>query len=302
MPIVVTIYISSPSSILTSYDVIKVYRSDYSDGYFSEVTTAVTRISISSSQYYYNYEDSTGTSSSYYKVSYYNSSTLIESSLSSASKGTEVEDTFVNSSYPAEISFTPDDSLNINRIRYYIGDRKSVKRDYVSPSCTGAYEQVSGDGYSYALSDRGWPLRVIKDSVEYTTKTNPFVTDYSFITFSGTTVSTTSGVLDVWYERFRHSDREILGVYNTTPAPAYVATSSTTTEMYRLSASITILEEEIRQLTGETSGSVSLQGEFSYNPEPLLRQKRVEVDKLKAKLEDLVAEYKETTLEGVRIE
>ena len=43
MPIVVTLYVDSISSVLTSYDRIKVYRSNYEDGVFLEITTDTTR-------------------------------------------------------------------------------------------------------------------------------------------------------------------------------------------------------------------------------------------------------------------
>lgn len=303
MPIVVTIQVSSSSAVIDAgYDVIKVYRSSYQDGTFLEVSTESTRPTLDEDVTYYNFQDDTGTSSSWYKTSYLNSSTLTESSLSTAAKGIEVEQEHTDSTYPAEITLTSSDSYDVDRVRYYIGDPKVVKRDYVSPTCTNSYQNVSGDGYTYQFENRGWPLKIIKDSVEYTSSSNPYVTDYNYITFSGSTISTTSGVVDVWYETFRHADREILKVFNTTPNPPYVSTASVTDEMTRISAAITIIREEIAQLMGETSGSFNLQGEISFNPEPLLRQKKALLEELKNKLQELVDEAITGSIEGVRVE
>lgn len=302
MSILITVIVDSISSVISSYDSIKFYRCSYEDGVFSEISDVSTRPSLSASAKYYTFVDENGTSSSYYKTSYYNSSSLVESSLSTASHGIEVEQQFVMSSYPAEIVLTSSDEYNVNRIRYLIGDEKKVKRDYVSPSCLGSYENVSLDLYSYELQEKGWPLRVVKDSVEYVSSSNPYVTDYKYLTFSGTIISTTSGVVDVWYDSFRHSDREILGVFNTEPLPAGTTSSTVTAEMYRLSTAVRILESEIVKLMGETSGQFNLQGELSFNPEPLLRQKREFVKQLKDKLDELVTDVNIGNFTGVRID
>lgn len=303
MPIVVTVRVSDPAAeIASGYDSIKIYRSNYEDGSFLEVSTAATRPVLSADQIYYNFEDLTGTSSSWYKTSYYDSVTPSESSLSAAAHGIEIETEHVNTTYPAETELTSADEYHVNRIRYYTGDTKSTLRDYVSPQCTSGYQNVSQDGYTYQMENRGWPLRVEKDSVEYTTAAEPYVTDYSYVTFSGSEISTVSGVLDIWYESFRHSDREILNVFNTTPSPPFVSTANATTEMYRIGAAITIIRMEIAKLMGETSGSFTLQGEMSYNPEPLLRQKKQLLDELQDKLDELAEEVFASNISGVRID
>jgi hypothetical protein len=53
---------------------------------------------------------------------------------------------------------------------------------------------------------------------------------------------------------------------------------------------------------GETSGSFTLQGELSYNPEPLLRQKKEDLLELKKKLKEIVDEMVVATITGVRID
>jgi len=302
MPILITVFVSSPDSTLASYDKIKIFRSNFEDGYFTEISTAITRPSIVSTAKYYTFEDENGTSSSWYKTNYFNSSTLAESAISTASQGIEREEEYVNPSYPVEITLTSSDEYYVDLIRTYIGDPRVIKRDYVS-STAGSYDNVSADGLTYKLSDgRGWPTRVIKDSVEYTSTSNPQVHDYQFLTFSGTTISTASGVVDVWYENFRHSDREILKIYNDTPLPPYVTTVNATTEIYLLNAAIMLLQQEITQLMGETSGKFDLKGELSYDPEGLLKQKKSMIDSLRGKLKEVTDEAVTGSISGVRID
>ena len=306
MPVVVTVRVTNPQSLLDDgFDYLKVYRSNYEDGYFLEISDISTRIPLSLTQKYYNFEDasSEGTSSSWYKTSYYDSISTDESVLSAASRGIEIEPQSYEESYESEINMTSSDEYNVDKIRQYIGDSRLVTRDYVSSSCTSGYSNVSEDGYTYKLSEeKGWPTRVIKDSVEYTTKDDPIVSGYSLLTFSGSTISTISGTVDIWYNSFRHSDREILKVFNTTPSPPYVPTSSATPEMIRLSASISIILQEITKLMGETSGSFNLQGELSYNPQPLLKEKRALLNDLQKKLDDLAGEVVSNNITGVRVD
>ena len=304
MPIVVTVQVTNSTAVIAAgYDVIKVYRSLYQSGAFLEVSITATRPVLDGDVTHYDFEDTTGTSSSWYKTSYYNSGSEAESSLSTAVRGIEVEQGHVNSTYPAETSLTSSDSFDIDRIRYYIGDSKIVKRDYISPTCTNSYQAVSDDGYTVQLENRGYPLIVIKDSVEYMDSSNPIVIDYNFLTFSGTTaISTASGVVDIFYESFRHSDREILKAFNTTSAPPYVSSAALTDEMVRISSAVTIIRAEIARLMGESSGKFNLQGELSHDPEGLLKQKRLLLEELKGKLSELVEEVVSNSIEGVRVE
>ncbi len=299
-----TIQVTSSAAVIAAgYDVIRVFRSSYLDGAFLEVSGISTRPVLYAEVVHYNFEDLTGTSSSWYKTSYFNSGSEDESSLSTAAKGIEIEQEHVNSTYPAETALTSSDSFDVDRIRYYIGDSKIVKRDYISPTCTNSYQAVSDDGYTIQLENRGFPLIVVKDGVEFTDSSNPIVIDYNFLTFSGTTtISTSSGVVDVFYESFRHSDREILKVFNTTSAPPYVSTASLTDEMVRISSAVTIIRAEIARLLGESSGKIELVGELKFDPEGLLKQKRSLLVELKDKLKELVEEVVSNSIEGVRVE
>ena len=301
MPIVLTIYVDTPED--TSYDTINVYRSSFEDGYFSYIGN----ISISAPTKYYNFEDSSGSPGSWYKTQYYLGFTPV-GSLSSAQHGIEVELEHVLTTYPAEISMTSSDHYNVDKIRHYIGDNKKVQRNYVSPLCSIGYENVSDDGGTYELTERGWPLRVVKDYVEYTTLLEPYVTDYRFITFSGSQISTSSGILDVFFESFRHSDREVMKVFTTVSLSPKEASStaslteSQTTEVYRIKSAMSIIKSEIASLMGESKGKFNLQGELSYDPEGLLKQKRAFLEELKEMLDDIIPSGPPINITGVRID
>jgi hypothetical protein len=71
-------------NVLTLYDVQKVYRATSETGTYSEITTAGTRVSLVADQPQYYYDDTAGDVTSWYKISYYNSTTTDESLQSTA--------------------------------------------------------------------------------------------------------------------------------------------------------------------------------------------------------------------------
>jgi hypothetical protein len=88
----VSVQVDNISLVLSTYDQIKVYRADSETGSYLEITDVDTRIVMYAEYSTYFYDDSTGTSSHWYKTSYYNSSTTDESPKSDPIEGgTEVE-------------------------------------------------------------------------------------------------------------------------------------------------------------------------------------------------------------------
>lgn len=79
----VKILVSELSTVLVSYDQIKIYRSNDENGTFTEITDASTRINLNSLDSEYEYTDSTGASTDWYKSSYFNSISSVESAQSS---------------------------------------------------------------------------------------------------------------------------------------------------------------------------------------------------------------------------
>lgn len=79
-----TVYVKvdNLATVLLSYDRIKIYKSATIGGSYTEVTNAGSRPIINSQDDLYLYLDSPGITTDFYKASYYNSSTFVESTLS----------------------------------------------------------------------------------------------------------------------------------------------------------------------------------------------------------------------------
>ena len=300
-----TIYVEDIAGVILLFDSVRIYRSTSG----SDIDRVLyDSFSLVAGQVAYEWIDNNGASSYVIWSTYFNSGTLAESSYSAPILYGEDTDryvpgfNFISTTYPVEYSLTSDDIYAVDKIRFFVGDQKTVKRDYVSSNCSDGYVNVSDDGYSYQLTERGWPLKVIKDGIEHISRTNPIVNDYSFLTFSGIQISTVSGILDVWYEGFRHSDRELFKIYNSASAPPRVTLVDFTDEMRIIVSSVGILKSEVSRLMGESTGSFNLQGELSYNPEPLIRQKREHIKDLEQQLAEMVSDTNQFLLTGVRLD
>jgi len=70
--------------VLEVYTHIKVWRSSTEGGVYAEITDAGTRIAIIPEEEQYYFQDEAGTDAHWYKTSYYNSATFVESQLSAA--------------------------------------------------------------------------------------------------------------------------------------------------------------------------------------------------------------------------
>jgi hypothetical protein len=82
------IQVDELANVLEKFDRIKVYRSTTGiGGTFVELTTGPTRITLVQGQELYEFDDTNGAITYYYKTSYFNSITLLESSLSDAQLG-----------------------------------------------------------------------------------------------------------------------------------------------------------------------------------------------------------------------
>jgi hypothetical protein len=84
----VTITVEDIDDTITIFDQIKVYRSTTGkDGAYLEITSPSTRIALVAGQSVYEYVDASGDPTYWYKVSYYNSVSTAESSLSDPRQG-----------------------------------------------------------------------------------------------------------------------------------------------------------------------------------------------------------------------
>lgn len=304
-----TIYVEDISTVIQSFNQVRIYRSVTGN---QADRALYSSFSLVSGQSTYEWTDSSGAAAYVAWFTYYNSSTLAESGYSDSMQyGAGDEEyvpgfSFSYATYPDEYSISYDDSVIVDNIRMHIGDPKSVKRDYVNPAAESLYANVANDYTTYILNEPpGWPFKVILDDVSYETLANPIVNGYEYLTFSGTTISTSSGVLDVWYENFRHSDREILHTYYNTDIPSPLTSANVTTEAKKLAAAIAILESELRNLMGSVDGSFAISGDTSFDPSSVLRARREDLNKLRTKLKDLIDDITDHgfyNLTGIRIE
>lgn len=79
----IKIYVEELDNVLLSFNRIKVYRSTTGyNGTYSEITVAATRLLLEQGKTLYEYDDLAGDITYYYKTSYYNTTTGLESNLS----------------------------------------------------------------------------------------------------------------------------------------------------------------------------------------------------------------------------
>jgi len=284
------------STLTAGYTHIKVYRSAEQTTGFSEITTPSTKIELQIGLSDYQWLDFNGTAEHWYSTTFFDENTPAETPFSTAFKGEFVDTNFTVTTYPEEGIYTNQDRLVIDKVRTLAGDKKELTRDYVS-STTG-YTSISEDGFTHTLSNpRGWPVSVDLDDVSYTTKANPAVNDYQFITFSGIAVNTVSGTLDVWYYHFRNSDSEILRVYNGLTPPAPLTAAQVTFELAIVCTAIEILAGELR-LTGAASGlEVDIFEEIRINPRVGLDSRFNDLKLLVAQKNKLIAEVLKQIIE-----
>lgn len=83
-----TIQVTNIEAVLAQFDKIKVYRSTVGEaGPYSEITTSSTRVSLVTGTTVYSFTDTAGDEAYFYRTSYFNSTTLVESSLSDPQQG-----------------------------------------------------------------------------------------------------------------------------------------------------------------------------------------------------------------------
>ena len=83
----ISIAVDNIIQVLETYDSIKVYSAPSQNGTYAEISTPSTRPVLHSYEQVYWFTDGAGTSTTWYKTSYFNSTTLVESSLSAAVLG-----------------------------------------------------------------------------------------------------------------------------------------------------------------------------------------------------------------------
>lgn len=292
--IILEIYVDDIISVMTVFDHIKVYRSTSQYSGYSEITAAATRVPLDLATSVYSYADPNGNVTHWYRCSYYNASTGVESSWSDPVRGGAIK-IYHNISYPAEVSLSPTEEAIVDKIRIHIGDRKKLLHNYIA-SCKS---RLSEDKKTVELEHRGYPVYVSLNGVEKTSKTDPYVDGYRYLTFSGSLED--EDVLDLYYYTFRNSDIEIYNAYSLAMVPPGLTLANVTTDHMILQTAIDLLEAESWNLYNEEGAIVKDEG-VMFNPTPGLSAREAALKRLRKKLDDLITQYLFLNSVGVRVD
>jgi len=262
------------------------------------------------SQYYFT--DLDGEYYDWYISRYYNPADGSTSGWSDPVLG-EAGDIFYDPNYPDEVSYGTEDQQIIDRIRTYIGDPKGLRREYGEDAASS----IHLDGRTYEMDEKGWPAWVNMNGVPYDSTSNPTVNGYRFLrfedyidvtstephpTYSGCDdYQTITHGVDIWYYTFRHSDRQIMEAYDRCPIPPGLTAANVTIEAYVLQTAMNLLYQGNWEDAIE-DGAVVTDETTRYDPTPGLRFRSELMDKLKAKLDDLVKGLILRGIEGVLLD
>ena len=280
-----TLQVTDISTVWTvGFRYILIYKSDTVNGTYT-YDGSVALVNGTSS---YTYDDAVGTAYDWYKSQYANTvpppDPTSTSSWSDAVRGDEGT-LFHNITYPPELELDSTDDTRVKKIRIYIGDQKEVVRDYVEE----CYSAVHDDGYTYELSQKGWPVYVSLNEMEKTSSSDPLVDGYRYLKFIDE-ISTVTGTLDVYYYTFRWSNREILEHYNNAMIPPGLTSSTVTTDHMILQTSIDLLDAENWRDYIE-NGARIVDSDTTWDPGPGYRAREDAIKRLQKRLDDLVKQY-----------
>jgi len=291
-----TILVDDIDNVITIFTHIRLYTSDAEGGAYSHLDY----VPLVAGQSTYYYEHVEGTEDTWYKSSYYNMSSGLESSLSEAVQGVFAE-LFHYPTYPNEIDFGSSEKTIIRKIRRLVGDLKGLERLYIISTNEEFHSLIQNDSKTIELNgDKGWPVYISLNEVEKTTTSDPIVQGYRWVTFSGT-LGDNSYPIDIWYYTFKFSDREIFEAYNDTQMPPYVSSITINQDMLILQGSIDLLEN----MTADdmvSDGAAIRDDQSVYDPSIGLRTRADVINRLRKQLDALVKQYMMGNLTGVLID
>jgi hypothetical protein len=192
--------------------------------------------------------------------------------------------------FPPEVTLTPAEESVVFQIRQFIGDEKHTAVDevYNVDSCA----KVSLQGSMYGFEEpKGYPLDVYVAGVPVTSGVS--VLSYEFLrwdTIPGPLVSGTN--LTVVYERFRHSDLEILNTFDNA-ATLYLtdqcglSLEDLSPDLLALATAFVLLSKDMAKYVAEAVVLEDSDSKFdaSRRPQSLATWLRIVSDKLKDSLE-----------------
>lgn len=304
-----TITVDSPTEVAAVFDQLLLFESTASVGPFTQIAT----IALTGAESY-TILDTDSLPTNYYKAQFFNSSTLVSSIFSELAQETSIYENYAlpyaSPSYPPEIALSVQDREIVESIRVTLGDLGQIERDYFNSadpqSVYACSASISDDQCTWELAEyKGWPQTVKLNGSVKTSITDPLVIGYRFLTFSGSTPCIT-GTLDIIYDHFRFSDREILLAYDRSInllVSCGLPTTSITTEMRIMQAAILLLEGELRDTSQQ--GIRVRDGDTEFDNTNVIRSRTEDLSDLKQKIKDLIdcARYNLSySLEGVRID
>ncbi len=302
-----TITAPSDSAVGTLFDKVRIFRATGMSGPYSMIAELDFGSPVT-------YCDLASTPSMYYKAQYYNSSTMISSVFSEVAQETGIFSEYTvpesTATYPPEIALSDDDREIVESIRITLGDSGLIERDLYcasDPQSNAACgSQIDPAGCTWEMLEwKGWPQKVLLNGIEKTDINDPQVIGYRFLSFSGTEPCIT-GSLDVYYNSFRFSDREILMAYDRARnllVTCGLSEDRITTEMRIMQAAILLLEGEIREVSQGAFKIVD--GDTTYDNSAMIRSRTDDLADLKRKIDYLVecARYASAyDIEGVRVD
>lgn len=287
-----TIEVADISVVITMYDQIKIYTSDEENGTY----TYLDSISLQAGVSIYTYLHLAGTTDTWYKSSYYNITTFVESSLSNAARGS-APSLYHTVSYPQEYDFDADEEIMIRKIRRLIGDIKGLENLYADG--TEFCSSILQDGKTIDLGEKGWPVYISINDVEYTSLDDPIVQGYQYLTFSGTLNSgVQNDVINIWYHTFKFSDREVYEAYGDAMIPPFVPADCVSQDHLMLQAAIDLLMSMYAEDVIDDGASVR-DDMTLYDPSPGLRERDKLIKQFRKQLDGLVQECIKSRMLGL---
>jgi hypothetical protein len=256
---------------------------------------------------YYRAYDSTGQANlHWYHSRYYNSS--VSGSVSGWSPAVQgaAPDLFYDPCFPPEMNLTDTEKDLIAEIRLLVGDPLDVNREYGDEAASS----IHPDGKTYELDEKGWPICITMNGVQYNDSTNPTINGYKYLIFDNfidTTRIVCSGTkaieygVDIWYYTFRWSDRQIIEAYNKCPVPPGLTVATANTQSYLLYTALRLLGAENWHDAIEDGAEIRDEG-TTYNPNPGFTFRAKLLDDAKKRLDDLIKMLKMTGITGVRVD
>jgi hypothetical protein len=290
-----TILVDDISNVLSIFTHVRLYTSSAEDGTY----THLSYVALSTGRSTYYYDHTGGTEDTWYRSSYYNMGSGLESSLSDAVQGVSAE-LYHYPTYPNEVDFSSSEQDIIRKIRRLIGDLKGLDRLYISSSEDEFCSSVHDDNKTVEFGDKGWPVYISLNEIEKTSTSDPVMQGYKWATFSGT-IGDDDYPIDIWYYTFKFSDREVYQAYGDTMIPPGLDSDTVTQDHLVLQSAIDLLENMWGEDSVEDGADVQ-DDRASYSPSPGLLERSKILDNLKRQLSALVKQYMFRSIRGVLID